>query len=221
MLFTKACLEPFYNIRHMLNEKWIPLSEIVKQYKISQRQLLHWEQKKLRMTPDTPEGHGWRKFSIMDLFGFAVVKRLRRLGLGLEVCEKIIRWMRKDFYEDIGFIHSFSIGRSVHLLIDIDNYNVNCFYGIDEQEVVEEILNKQRPMILIPLSPILRAILKNTKAKYWKFEFVEDKFGNHNQVIYHTGDREFKFNLQELIDKNILPSDAEEAIQKILGEEPK
>jgi DNA-binding transcriptional MerR regulator len=204
----QAYIKPYYQVIHTLNKEYMTVSEITELLKISKRQLFHWDQKGLKISAKTTGDRAWRRFSILDLFGFSVVRKCRTFGLGLDECEKVIDWLRHNLNDTPDFIYNFSQGLPIFAFLDIKPKDVKCFYGYDVKEFYSDtILKTQEPVVIIPLSPLLRLILRSVAKPGFSVDFVKDGHGENNRVTYTIYKERYEFKLKELLDSGIVNLD--------------
>lgn len=204
----QAYIEPYYQIKYTLNKEYMTVSEIINMLKISKRQLFHWDQKGLKITPKKTEDRAWRRFSIFDLFGFIVVQKCRAFGLGLDGCAKVIEWLRHNLNDTPEFIYTFSQGLPIFVYMDIEKKTVSQFYGYDVKEFYSDTIMKTLgPAIILPLSPMLRTILQTVTMKGFSVEFKRNDTGDVKKVIYNICNERFEFRLKELMDSGEVPAE--------------
>jgi hypothetical protein len=195
----KKILETFSIIRYALNRQHMTASDVYRRLKITRMQLSYWGFKKgMRLTRKKTPGRSWRRFSILDLFGFAILKELRKFGLGLDLCRKVINLLRGYFYVDYFFVHHFAEGDPITLVVDVDAKGVMFLYGSVHPETKLKVYNRmQEGIVLLSLTPIFKEILRSIKKEDFFVEFVRDKFGQQNKIIFYIDDNQIEFKLTE------------------------
>ncbi len=192
-------LETFFTIRYALNRQHMTASDVYRRLKITRMQLSYWGFKKgMRLTRKKTPGRSWRRFSILDLFGFAILKELRKFGLGLDLCRKVINLLRVCFIVDYFFVHHFAEGDTITLVVNVDAKKVGFLYGSEYPETKLKVYNRmQEGMVWLSLTPIFKEILRSIKKEDFSVEFVRDKFGQQNRIIFYIDGNQIEFKLTE------------------------
>ena len=195
----KKVMGTFYTIRNALNRQHMTASDVYRRLKITRMQLSYWGFKKgMRLTRKKTPGRSWRRFSILDLFGFAILKELRKFGLGLDLCRKVINLLRVCFIVDYYFVHHFAEGDTITLVVHIDAKEVMVLYGSLHPETKLKVYNRmQEGIVLLSLTPIFKEILRSIKKEDFFVEFVRDEFGQQNRIIFYIDDNKIEFELTE------------------------
>ena len=144
------------------------------------------------MTRRKTQDKGWRRFSILDLFGFGIVKILRGFRLKLSQCVKIIDYLYHNIHESPKLISHFASGEYVYLQAADDNMRI-FFSGKEIDKEEHGITDFGKFPAVISLSPILQFALQHAKMDDFKVDLVKDKFGNNNKVIFYIEDEKIDF----------------------------
>lgn len=175
-----------------LNEENMTTSSVTTLLNITERQLLYWDKKGLKLTRRKTQNKGWRRFSILDLFGFGLVKILRGFRIKLSQCVNIIDYLHHYIHESPKLMSLFASGEYVYLQAADDNLRIffsDKEIGKEEQSITDF----GKFPAAIPLSPILQFALQHAKMDDFKVDLVKDKFGNNNKVIFYIKNEKIDF----------------------------
>ena len=98
-------LQPFFHIRYKFDQQNITAGDVKQILGITKMQLSYWDAKGLKLSRKRAGKRAWRKFSIFDLFGFAILLKLRNFGFRLDKCESVFTWIRDNIYDLPFFIY--------------------------------------------------------------------------------------------------------------------
>lgn len=166
--------KPMTKIMTKLGENYMTVSDMIRILKVTRRQLFHWDRKMVKLTGESRTPRSWRKFSIIDLFAFAVIREIRKFGLPLSKCKGIFAILNAFVYHFL-FMYHFTEGDGIFLFIDFETpYMIAVFEG-QLQKLDSMVHNMKRPKIIYPLHHLFRAILVNVKKKDFYIKITDSK----------------------------------------------
>lgn len=209
---TYQVLLPFRGIRKMLVQQYMTASDVRKILKITKMQLLYWDEKGLKSSKGQVKDHAWRKFSILDVFGFGILKSLRELGVKLKHSERIFDWLRESVYEQPHFLHHFAEGDKIFLIVDIKMEKLVHYYGSNMQELNTRIEGIKNPIITTPVNIILKHILEKAHKQDFFVNFAKDRFGGNNRVRFFIYNEELYYDHGYVFDEDLTEEEIKDRI---------
>jgi len=167
-----------------LTKKSMTMKDLKKTSGIDRGQLNYWEFQNVLPKQKTTRGKSWRRFSRLDLMGFAIVEELSKHGIELtDLCENPVDWFA-SVIDKFHLLRQFSKGNRIYIYMD--EKNINYFYGDDIKVWKEKILPTQGAVTIIRIDPIMRDILRKTQREDFCVKFTKDRFGGKLKVIYYV-----------------------------------
>ena len=109
---------PFSKISDILKKQYLTTSDIRQILPVTQRQLFYWDLKDTASSRKKTPKRSWRRFSVMDVLGFAIVSSLRLFGFELRRCKDVIEELSYlGLVSSIDFVYRFVEGESIFLLV--------------------------------------------------------------------------------------------------------
>lgn len=164
------------------------VSDITKILKVTKRQIFYWDEKGMKLSRKKTPSRAWRKFSIIDILGFAIIKKLRTFGLGLNQCDMVFDWLRTNLYETPVFLYHIAEGDSVILSINVNTGETLHYYGSElstYNTLAADIQQTTEPIIMLPLNPIFKAVFEQIYREDFRVEFTNDRLGGNNKIIFY------------------------------------
>ncbi|MCK4251897.1 MerR family transcriptional regulator [candidate division WOR-3 bacterium] len=181
---VKRLLENHLKVKMKLTKKSMTMKDLKKTSGIERGQLNYWEFQNVLPKQKTTRGKSWRRFSRLDLMGFAIVEELSKHGIELtDLCKNPVDWLAYAI-DKFHLLRQFSKGNRIYIYMD--EKNINYFYGDDINIWKEKILPMQGPVTIIRIDPIMRDILRKTQRKDFYVKFTKDRFGGKLKVIYYV-----------------------------------
>ena len=181
---VKRLLQNHLKVEMKLTKKLLTMKDLKKTSGIDRGQLNYWEFQNVLPKQKTARGKSWRRFSRLDLMGFAIVEELSKHGIELtDLCENPLDWLVYAI-DKFHLLRQFSKGNRIYIYMD--EKNINYFYGDDINVWKEKILPTQGPVTIMRIDPIMRDILRKTKRKDFYVKFTNDRFGGKLKIIYYV-----------------------------------
>ena len=192
---------PFLKVRSKLLAKTMSVAHVTKELGISKISTFYWSS--THMSPramihyrsqDWQTGSHkriWRRFSIVDLIGFELLKSLRNSQLSLPMGKRLRDWFHENLLDGKVLIYELSTGEPIKVIIIPGQAAIEVFSKTTELKNLDKILENQQSATIVPLGPPFRNVLKVVNrigSKDFQIEFVKDDFSGKNQVVYCLGD---------------------------------
>ncbi|MBA7538541.1 hypothetical protein ES705_30818 [subsurface metagenome] len=171
-------------VERKLTKKSMTMKDLKKTSGIERGQLNYWEFQNVLPKQKTTRGKSWRRFSRLDLMGFAIVEELSKHGIELaDLCKNPVDWLAYAI-DKFHLLREFSKGNRIYIYMD--EKNINYFYGDNIKVWKEKILPTQGPVTIMRIDPIMRDILRKTQRDDFYIRFTNDRFGGKLKVIYYV-----------------------------------
>lgn len=181
----KPMLLALIRVQIGLEEPFLFAADVKSRLRITQKQFIYWFNKAIRQikshTADANKP-SWNVFSLINLFEFATVKELRKLGIELSVCGQVLDWLRQNLMEKKTIIYPLSAGNQVSIIID--EKNIKCHVGPGRPQNQRAIPEIAPSAIYLALDPIFRYVLKSAPREAFHVRLVDDAFRERNKVVY-------------------------------------
>lgn len=119
---------PFVKLRVVLKKPLMKPGEVTKILRITHRQLYYWDKREASAGGLlVARNRSWRKFSILDVFGFAIIKKLLQQGIKVEKYEKVFYWVYQHIVERPFFLYHFAEGDPVFFLMDLSTKEIKHY----------------------------------------------------------------------------------------------
>lgn len=177
--------ESFYRVREKMEEQYMSVSKVIKILDITKRQLSYWILKGTKPKEKKTHRRSWRKFSIIDVFGFAVLKKLREVGINLHQWCDVTGFLQRNVHEPTGFIYNFAVGKPIYLGMDIAH---NTLYLIAGRKF-QQIQHYAESTLVMSLVPILMSLLTQTGKPDFYVKFECESGEMKNAIFYVNGER--------------------------------
>lgn len=173
--YMKRILNPWIDIRQKLEKSYMPVSDVLNVLNIKSRQLLYWYLKRANVKVERDQLK-WAKYSRLYLFCFGVLVELRKFGLPADVLQHVFSWLKQTAHETPFFIYCFLRGLDLNLCIFVDNNFLLPIVGADDSSIIVKALHDLKdPILIIPLYPILRKVLEETKTDDFHLDSRNEK----------------------------------------------
>ncbi len=199
----KPMLLALFRVQIGLEEPVLFAADVKRILRITQKMFIYWFNKAIRpIKSDTADTNkpSWNVFSLINLFEFATVKELRKLGIELSVCGQVLNWLRENLMEKKTIIYPLSAGNQVSIIID--EKNIKCHVGPGRPQNQRAIPEIAPSAIYLSLAPLFRHVLKSARRKAFHVRLVDDAFGERNKVVYFIKSK--RIELEEVSPLDIL-----------------
>jgi hypothetical protein len=162
-------------VQFALEEPFLVAAQVKGIVGISQKMFVYWFAKAIRnVKTDTRDidKPTWRRFSVLDLFGFGVLRELRRLRVELSVCERVLAWLRANLTENATLLYPLSDG--IRVLVVIDGTTIRPLVGSQMPQRSEVASPSESSAIHLSLEPIFRFALKSAPRKDFHVRFPKN-----------------------------------------------
>lgn len=178
--------EAVLRIKLRLDSQYMSASQVMQILNVSRRQLFYWDKHGMKLSKKKTAKRAWRKFSIVDMLGFSILKRLLECGIKIAECKGILDLVRETVLNQHYFVGNFAHGEEIHLLIDVKDRTFDIRYGFEiRSQDPDLMLRLSKPTIIIPISPLLREIIVSIASESIRVEFAHDAFGGKNRSIFY------------------------------------
>lgn len=174
----------FYRIRPALDHHYMKVADILSVLDISIRQLFYWDSKGMSISKHQKNKRSWRRFSVFDLIGYAIVKELRNMGGNLEDFIFVIAWLKNNLCQEPEIFYNFTRANRIFLIINPVDKTVELFCISKNWTFNATILDLEKSGIIIPLHPILERIFTKIKKVNFEIKTTGDKSSGY--VEYRT-----------------------------------
>jgi DNA-binding transcriptional MerR regulator len=204
MAFYHKLYEQFLKIKGKLGEQYLAVSDVLKILKITRRQLFYWDSKGLKVSKKKTAKRSWRKFSIADVFGFMVVKELLDIGIDIEKSKDIVADIEKDLFINTPYmLYFFGIGEPIYLVVDIERKHVQTLLGYHKFSRFFAEYTTSKPIILVPISNLLRATIESTAKEDFNLEITAFKAvttdGHRvDPAVFQVDGEEIEFDMEDM-----------------------
>lgn len=190
-------LQNYYKVIAKLEEHNLMFKDVNKIVGLTKPKVLYYVDKELKLSgkETSRKKHERHLFSIVDLFGLALVDELRRICIQTKVCRLLFRAFKKslfeeDVYQRFSLIQELSDSKSMILLIDaavIEHGNVPVLSESLQDKVYGNLKEIERPSIIIPLNPIYRSVVRQIKRDDFQVKLVKNVRGREKVLYYVDG----------------------------------
>jgi DNA-binding transcriptional MerR regulator len=196
-----------------INDKCLTASDVKRILNLSYRRIHEWDKRQVRLADRFSDKDGsWRRFSIEDIFSFAILLALKHLKIPISRNKKIAETIRSSpIVESI--LIPITEGKKTFLYHDAED--IAGFYIEGHgQKLLDDILKAQKPLIIIPLRDIFIWVLKRSVRDDFRVEYDKEKrkltFYLNNepivpdkkyQIIKEKGGEEIVFKMLEINDQ--------------------
>jgi hypothetical protein len=163
---------PLMSIGGWLNEPIMKISDVQRILKISRRRIRYWDLKGEILNKGESESYVWRRFSIIDLLSFAIMKKVRRFGLSTAALKHVFLRLKEDIVGSPFFIYFITRGYDFYYIISPSKKIAIPFYHTIEMG--NAWCHIQEPVLIIPVFPIFRKILEKAQNKNLYLDSHED-----------------------------------------------
>jgi len=203
MAFMHKLYEPFLRVREKLDDQYLAVSDVLRILEVTRRQLFYWDSKGLKISKKQTLKRSWRKFSVMDVFGFQIVRELLNIGIDIETCKEVINELRKDLCETPYLLYFFAIGEPIFLVADPESKSIRRILGFHELSALYEFRDMSRPVILVPMHYSLRTVLERTNKEDFSIEAFCDSLSmvegvSRNRVIFWVDGEKIEFSESDI-----------------------
>ncbi len=190
-------LQNYYKVIAKLKEHNMMFKDVKKIVGLTKPKVLYYVDKELKLSgkETSRKKHERHLFSIVDLFGLALVGELRRIYIQTEVCRLLFRAFKRCLFEEdidqrLSLIQELSDSKSMILLINaaalVYEY-VPVLHESLQDELFETLKKIDSPSILIPLNPIYRFVVRQIKRDDFQVKLVKDISGGEKVLYYVDG----------------------------------
>jgi len=169
----------------ILAEEYMTAPTLAKLLAISERQLSYWDSKGLKMGEKHMQDHLWKRYSVFDIFGFAVVTMLKRQGVALDKCEPLITYLRTEIIEQYE-IQNFILGKYIYLTFAEDK--LDLIYSNKEISKYEKNLFTIPTSPVIPLHFTMKWALESAQKENLTIKFVRNKRNTGDKAVFTIKD---------------------------------
>lgn len=187
-------LQNYYKVKAKLEEHNMMFSHVQKYLGLTKPKVLYYVDKELKLSgkETSRKKHERHLFSVVDLFGLALVYELRALSVQTEICREVFKIFRKYLTrktskEGPSLIQGLSSSKPMTLWLDPKALRFGIafvFFG-SSSVLQQEIERQNRPRIVVPLNPIYQAVVKKIKRKDFQIKIAKDGSGERTKVTYY------------------------------------
>ncbi|MGB3480334.1 MAG: MerR family transcriptional regulator [bacterium] len=188
-IYLEKIQKPYNKIQPKLVKRFLPVSDLKKILGITKRQLSNWESVGIKTPQKKTAKRSWRRFSVIDIFGFMVVLLLRKMGLPLATCGRVYQNIHLNMEDNSCFVYHMAIAEDVYLVIDVIKERfypfIRSLYKTDHM-----LIHKLNPQVIINLRPLFFGALQKVKMRDFSMTFEQD-----TKIAFNIEDEIIRFNL--------------------------
>jgi hypothetical protein len=161
----KAMLE-FAEIMRHLNEPSLSISQLTCILGIKPTTVLNWDIRVTRrFKVPKPKKKKWRRFSFLDLFGFMILKELKKRGVIIERTMNLFWNIKNDFCQFDSFV-LWAKGFDIFIIYDFDKAEVISFSNLHSMwDQLKRVAIERNFYVSAPFGCIIRELLETPELQ--------------------------------------------------------
>lgn len=189
----KQFLQNYYKVKAKLEEHNMMFKQVKKYVGLTKPKILYYVDKELKLSgkETSRKKHERHLFSVVDLFGLALVDELRALSIQTEICREVFKIFRKYLTEKLSaagpsLIQALSSSKPMELWLDSKALQLGIvfIFPIKGSVLQNQLERLNKPRIIVPLTPIYQTVVTKIKRDDLQMKLVNDKPGKGLKVIY-------------------------------------
>lgn len=153
----------FAPVKHHLQKSSLSISQLTQILNIKPTTLLNWDIRIIKKfkIPE-PKTKKWRRFSLLDLFGFKILRELKKRGVIIERTMNLFYYLKNDFCQFDAFV-SWAKGNDTVIVYDYDKADIMRF-SAKPFEALRQLMNidiTEKYYATIPFGNTIHDLLRN------------------------------------------------------------
>ena len=156
----------FAEIKRRLEEPSLSISQLARILELKPTTILNWDIRIIKKfkVPE-PKEKKWRRFCLLDLISFSVLKDMKQRGLIIERSMNIYEYIKKDFcgFDIFTYI---ATGNDLAIIYDFNKADILRFNNLtDVLKRLSEIDLANNYYTSIPIGTVIRSLLQNRELQ--------------------------------------------------------